>query len=817
MGRSSEPEADSPVALVREFAQRWRAVHDAWSPPPKPLPEAALLKAADEWHRRRKLAQREERQRETKEQAVSEAAHALKSHPTLSRPRPMMRRMSTTSLAIRERTRHLAESPQRHGRLHEAALLDEELEEMVESELADGDEEEGAWGEPEADATAHDLSLTLEERLRRAVPILPEHGDALAFAPTAAEGLRQPVASPPQVHLSPSSPRTPSGARRIRCSLGDDRRILLVPRGARFEDVVGLCRSKFELPSDATVRLMAPDPQFVGLGGGGAGLGLRESLTTLTCDADYEYMERELRERLCLHLELIGGGGGAGGGTAGGGTVHGASFSAAADGGDDGRPPAADGAVPRTPQPTPRVGVAEDDLPGGASCGVGGGGGLGAASTPSMRPEDLVVALSDVLSQAFSRALQSVPPPSAAPCLPTPHQSPGPLPVPPPTLAPPPPPMAATPPPPPPPPLAPPPPPPLAPPPPPPIAPADPPPPPPPPPRPRTPPPPPPLPPADPLPPPPAAPSPKREPTPGGRAGGPLYHQGYKPEHRAKTRNPKVVQAGLEAAFRKRQNIALRNNRAEVVNTLRRILSEPCEDEAALRELFRETSERLSAWGIALGGSEDWADRLYIEDKKGTKLFSEEELDVAEEAQKRMELMYNVDAWSTQLVVKVGAGKLLLAGGGGEGTREEALTRILRRIEEDVRYYSELFDEPTSMLILKRIEAMGLPNNLLALGSQLLDHTADLLALGKGTLRELVGQVVSQRMKAVRAVAAQKTLSLVERARSSLRPLRGTLSRARGELLELLDQLLQIADQCAEQLTPHLPTAADEDSDDDYF
>ena len=50
-----------------------------------------------------------------------------------------------------------------------------------------------------------------------------------------------------------------------------------------------------------------------------------------------------------------------------------------------------------------------------------------------------------------------------------------------------------------------------------------------------------------------------------------------------------------------------------------------------------------------------------------------------------------------------------------------------------------------------------------------------------------------------------------------LRPLRGTLSRARGELLELLDQLLQIADQCAEQLTPHLPTAADEDSDDDYF
>ena len=33
--------------------------------------------------------------------------------------------------------------------------------------------------------------------------------------------------------------------------------------------------------------------------------------------------------------------------------------------------------------------------------------------------------------------------------------------------------------------------------------------------------------------------------------------------------------------------------------------------EAVLRELFRETSETLSSLGLALGGSEDWADRLY--------------------------------------------------------------------------------------------------------------------------------------------------------------------------------------------------------------
>ena len=74
---------------------------------------------------------------------------------------------------------------------------------------------------------------------------------------------------------------------------------------------------------------------------------------------------------------------------------------------------------------------------------------------------------------------------------------------------------------------------------------------------------------------------------------------------------------------------------------------------------------------------------------KGTLLFSEEELDLAEEAQKRMELMYNVDAWSTQLVVRVGSGQLLLSSG-VEGTREDVLTRVLRRIDEDVRYHAEV-------------------------------------------------------------------------------------------------------------------------------
>ena len=57
-----------------------------------------------------------------------------------------------------------------------------------------------------------------------------------------------------------------------------------------------------------------------------------------------------------------------------------------------------------------------------------------------------------------------------------------------------------------------------------------------------------------------------------------------------KTRQPKTVQKGLEAAFRKRQNIKLKQDKGEVMATLRRVLSEACADEASLRfatELLR--------------------------------------------------------------------------------------------------------------------------------------------------------------------------------------------------------------------------------------
>jgi len=239
------------------------------------------------------------------------------------------------------------------------------------------------------------------------------------------------------------------------------------------------------------------------------------------------------------------------------------------------------------------------------------------------------------------------------------------------------------------------------------------------------------------------------------------------------------------------------------------------EDENELRRLFSETSEQLSQLGLALGGSEDWADRLYIADKHGALFFSEDELDLAEEAQKRMELMYNVDAWSTQLVVRVGSGQLLLTSG-IEGTREDVLARVLKRIDDDVRYHSELFDEATSKLIVTRIDAMHLPHSLRELGAQLLDNIAELLVLAMATLKGMVSGCIEQRMKAVRAVQAHKVIGSIEKVRVTVVPLRSTIVKARQQLVELLDQLLELLDSCTTAVSPHLPTEA-EDSDEDYY
>ncbi|EOD30354.1 hypothetical protein EMIHUDRAFT_233046 [Emiliania huxleyi CCMP1516] len=187
-------------------------------------------------------------------------------------------------------------------------------------------------------------------------------------------------------------------------------------------------------------------------------------------------------------------------------------------------------------------------------------------------------------------------------------------------------------------------------------------------------------------------------------------------------RQPKVVQGGIEAAFRKRQNLRLRDARDRVIELLRRANLEPLGSSDALVALFRDVSGELAALGLALGASEAWADRLYIEDRRGALparasstapralLFSEEELDEAEAAQSRLEAMYNVDAWSSQLK--------------GTMTSEERVKRALKRLEEDVPYHVALFAEPVSLRTL--------PNELRQLGERLLGHRAALALEASG-------------------------------------------------------------------------------------
>ena len=111
---------------------------------------------------------------------------------------------------------------------------------------------------------------------------------------------------------------------------------------------------------------------------------------------------------------------------------------------------------------------------------------------------------------------------------------------------------------------------------------------------------------------------------------------------------------------------------------------------------------------------------------------------------------------------------------------------------------------------------MGLPNTLRALGAQLLDHCSELLASGVTTLRAMVAGCTEQRMKAVRAVAAQKIVDFIDRTKTTLPPLRPAFLRARPELGEALDAFLLLLDECTARVVPHLPQTR-EDSDDEYY
>jgi hypothetical protein len=185
----------------------------------------------------------------------------------------------------------------------------------------------------------------------------------------------------------PTSPRSPAGSRRLRCTLGKDRRMLLVPRCASFEEVLDLAKAKFEV-REKRARLLCPDPQCP------------DDLITLTCDADFEFMRNEHGEKLALHLELLDA--------------------------DDAEGGAGDSQTPAK---------------------SGGGAKMSTPGTPGTVPGEMIMgAFAEVFAQAFSRSMMSNPSPAAFQPRTPPYAPPPPPPAAPPTQPPPtafaPPPMA---------------------------------------------------------------------------------------------------------------------------------------------------------------------------------------------------------------------------------------------------------------------------------------------------------------------------------------------------------------------------------------
>ena len=121
----------------------------------------------------------------------------------------------------------------------------------------------------------------------------------------------------------------------------------------------------------------------------------------------------------------------------------------------------------------------------------------------------------------------------------------------------------------------------------------------------------------------------------------------------------------------------------------------------------------------------------------------------------------------------------------------------------------ELFNEPSSALVLRRIEALGLPHSLAELGEQLLAQCAQLLQLALRSLGAMATAAEQHKIKAMRSAAAQRAMVSIETVEKTFPALQARGIAVPPEATETLAQLVS-------GLTPLLP-AADIDSDDDEY
>ena len=184
---------------------------------------------------------------------------------------------------------------------------------------------------------------------------------------------------------------------------------------------------------------------------------------------------------------------------------------------------------------------------------------------------------------------------------------------------------------------------------------------------------------------------------------------------------------------------------------LKRAGDEAVPTPAALSKLYTELAEPLSErFGLALGASEPWDERLWIKVKGGGMLFTEEELDAAAAAQRRLELMYSAHTWGLQLKERTAALAVVLDSSGGDGgggeTRDAQMDTLKRATKEAmaaVRLHRAIFAEGASKLILKQIDGARLPHALHADGDTLLAAIAALVSLALRTLRGLAARTAA--------------------------------------------------------------------------
>ena len=179
-----------------------------------------------------------------------------------------------------------------------------------------------------------------------------------------------------------------------------------------------------------------------------------------------------------------------------------------------------------------------------------------------------------------------------------------------------------------------------------------------------------------------------------------------------------------------------------------------------------------------------------------------------------MGVMYNVDTWSTQLSSRLAGGALLLEAEAAEGHKrtnpEELVARAVKALEADARYHHEIFAEPTSRLVLSRIEQLGLPHVLHELGARLLAHLGELVALATRALGAMAAAAEQHKLKAMRNAAATRAVTSVESVQKALPALAERGVAAAAEQREPIEKLL-------ERLKPLLPVETADSDDEEYY